>query len=102
MKTMGLDHGAKRVGVAVSDACRVHAFPLEVIPGHDRHALLTRLVDLVKEHEVTTVVVGLPLTMMGERGPQAMKVEEFAERLRRKLESFAEVELWEERRTRRY
>lgn len=97
MKTLGLDHGAKRVGVAISDAQRVHAFPLEAIPGQDRHKLLTRVVDLVKEHEVSTVVVGLPLTMMGEKGPQARKAEEFAERLRRKLDSLAVVEMWDER-----
>lgn len=43
------------------------------------------------------VVLGLPLSMSGERGPQALKVEEFAERLRRKLGSEVAVHLWDER-----
>lgn len=97
MKVLALDHGSKRIGVAVSDAQRIHAFPLEVVQGQDRHKVMTRISELVKENEVSVVVVGLPLTMLGERGPQAVKVEEFAERLRRKLEPNATVELWDER-----
>jgi putative pre-16S rRNA nuclease len=97
MKVLGVDHGKKRVGVAVSDLNRVHAFPLEVIPGSDRHRLLTRLQALISEHQVSDVVVGLPLTMSGEVGPQARRVQEFVERLRRKLGDDVQVSTWDER-----
>lgn len=97
MKVLGVDHGKKRVGVALSDESRVHAFPLEAIPGKDRHLLLTRLRSLVLEHRVSEVVVGLPLTMSGEVGPQARKVEEFVERLRHKLGGEVRVTTWDER-----
>ena len=96
-KVVGIDHGSKRVGVAVSDLAGLHAFPLEAVPGKDRHKLLTRLVEIVEEYQVSTVVVGLPLTMMGEVGPQARKAKQFAERLRRKFGGRVEVELWDER-----
>lgn len=97
MKILGIDHGKKRVGVAISDAMGVHAFPLEAIGGKDRHVLLTRLQQLVAEHGVSEVVVGLPLTMSGELGPQARKVVEFVERLSRKLGNEAKVSTWDER-----
>ncbi|MCA9777868.1 MAG: Holliday junction resolvase RuvX [Candidatus Eremiobacteraeota bacterium] len=97
MKLLGVDHGKKRVGVAISDSGRKHAFPLEAVPGKDRHILLTRLKDLVDEHDVSEVVVGLPLTMMGEVGPQARKVQEFVERLERKLGPSVAVVAWDER-----
>ncbi|MFA5506358.1 MAG: Holliday junction resolvase RuvX [Vulcanimicrobiota bacterium] len=97
MKILGIDHGKKRVGVAVSDAGRTHAFPLEAVSGTDRHRLLTRLQELVEEHQVTEVVVGLPLTMLGEVGPQAAKVQEFVERLGRKLGPEVLVTTWDER-----
>lgn len=96
MKIMGVDHGKKRVGLAISDPGLVHAFPLEAVAAKDRHKLLTRVAELVEEHDVVEVVVGLPLTMLGECGPQAKKVQEFAERLRRKLVDVA-VETWDER-----
>jgi putative Holliday junction resolvase len=59
--------------------------------------LLTRLQGLVNEHQVDEVVVGLPLTMLGEVGPQARKVEEFGQRLRAKLGPNVQVYFWDER-----
>lgn len=97
MKTIGIDHGKKRVGVSVSDEAGRLALPLEVVPGKDRHTLLTRIAELVAEHSVERVVVGHPLTLQGESGPQARQAEDFAQRLRHKLE--LEVVLWDERMT---
>lgn len=100
MKVLGIDHGKKRVGVAVSEAAGRLALPLEVVPGKDRHRLLTRVLELVAEHHVTTVVVGHPLTLSGESGGQARQAEEFVERLKYRLsETGVAVELWDERMT---
>ena len=96
-RVMGVDFGKKRVGLALSDDRRVHAFPLEVVGGKDRYKLHSRLVELVSEHMVASVVVGLPLTMAGEIGSQARKTEEFARRLQLKLGDGVVVELWDER-----
>lgn len=97
MRVLAIDHGKKRIGVALSDPGRSHAFPLEAVDGKDRFKMLSRLVVLVEENEVGEVVVGLPLTMAGEIGPQARKVEDFAERLRRKLGPDVAVVMWDER-----
>ena len=59
--------------------------------------MLSRIQALVEEHGVNEVVVGLPLTMMGEVGPQARKVQEFVERLERKLGEAVKVVAWDER-----
>lgn len=97
MKVLAIDHGKKRVGVALSDPTRTHAFPLEAVPGKDRHKLLVRLQAIVAENDVGEVVVGLPLSMSGEIGSQARKVQDFAERLENKLGGEVAVVLWDER-----
>lgn len=97
MKILGIDHGKKRVGVSISDPSGALALPLEVVPGKDRHVLLTRLAELAHEHGAVAIVVGHPLTLLGESGPQALQTEEFAQRLRHKLA--LDVILWDERMT---
>ncbi len=82
MKVLALDYGAARTGVAVSDATGMIARPLEVVEKAASPAGLARLRDLVAEHAVERVVVGLPLTLRGERGEQAAETESFVEALR--------------------
>jgi putative Holliday junction resolvase len=76
VKVLALDYGRARTGVAVSDPTGTIARPLcvvEVAAGDG----LTRIVALIAEHEVERVVVGLPLTLRGERGEQARETESF-------------------------
>lgn len=77
---LALDYGRARTGVAVSDPTGTIARPLCVVEaaGRDRLAQLAALID---EHEVERVVVGLPLTLRGERGEQARETESFVEEL---------------------
>jgi putative Holliday junction resolvase len=99
MKILGIDHGKKRVGVALCDHNKRLALPLEVISGKDRHKLVTRVSELVAANQVETVVVGHPLTLQGESGPQARQAEDFAQRLRHKFGDTITVLLWDERLT---
>ena len=80
MKVLALDYGRARTGVAVSDPTGTIARPLCVVgaAGSDGLAQLAALID---EHEVERVVVGLPLTLRGERGEQARETESFVEAL---------------------
>ena len=64
---MGIDVGSGRVGLALSDPRGVLAHPLTTL-GPDDHA---GVVDLVAEHGVTCVYVGLPRTLAGEEGSAA-------------------------------
>lgn len=82
MRVLALDYGASRTGVAVSDATGILARPVEVIDRAGREAGLERVAALVAEHAAERVVVGLPLTLRGERGRQARETERFVERLR--------------------
>jgi putative holliday junction resolvase len=80
VKVLALDYGRARTGVAVSDPTGTIARPLCVVEeaGSDG---LARLAALIDEHEVERVVVGLPLTLRGERGEQARETETFVEAL---------------------
>jgi putative pre-16S rRNA nuclease len=81
-KVLALDLGEVRIGVAVSDPQRTLALPAGTIKAAGGVDDLKAVARLVKETEAVEVVVGLPLSMSGERGPAAHKAEEFAEGLR--------------------
>ncbi len=94
-RRMGIDYGEKRMGVAVCDPAEMVATPLCVVPVRgDAHAAdeVKRLAD---ETGAESIVIGLPLNMNGTKGPQALKVEAFAERVRER--TGLPVDLWDER-----
>jgi putative holliday junction resolvase len=78
-RRLGIDVGAVRVGVALSDPDGVLATPLVTVPrdvagGSD----LTAIAGLVAEHEVVGIVLGLPRTLAGREGPAAEAARDFA------------------------
>lgn len=81
MKVVALDFGRARTGVAVSDPTGTVARPLCVVEQAAGDDGLQRLVALIAEQEAERVVVGLPLTLRGERGEQARETEAFVEAL---------------------
>lgn len=95
MKVLALDYGAARTGVAVSDPTGTLARPLRVIERAASEAGIRELAELVRLENVDRVVVGLPLTLRGERGEQAQETERFAEALAAALE--IPVERFDER-----
>lgn len=95
MKIMGLDYGDRRIGVALSDVFGWTAQGLEVIDRRREGIELERITALVKEHEVSEIVVGLPKNMNGTIGPRGEICMEFAEMLRESL--CLPVHLWDER-----
>lgn len=84
-RVLALDVGQRRIGVAMSDTLRVLASPLTTVPAQPHATALARIGRLVAGNEVTLVVIGLPLTMSGEIGPQAQLVQAFANDLRQHL-----------------
>lgn len=97
MRILGLDLGERRIGVALSDPLGLTAQRLTLLERRNASADIEALRELVKQHAVETIVVGLPLTMRGEHGIQAQKVSAFADRLR--LELSVPVQLVDERLT---
>lgn len=94
---MGLDYGERRIGVAISDAFGWTAQGSEVIDRKIVKDELGRIAELVKLHEVDSLVVGLPKNMNGTIGPSGENCIAFAERLKQKLG--LPVQLWDERLT---
>lgn len=92
MRVLALDYGAARTGVAVSDATGTLARPVGIVERAASAAGLDRLVALVAEHEAEVVVVGLPLTLRGERGEQARETEAFVAALAARLDVPVELE----------
>jgi putative Holliday junction resolvase len=95
LKVLALDFGSARTGVAISDPTGTVARPVEVVERATTDAGLARIVELVREHGVERVVVGLPLTLSGEHGEQAAATEEFVLLLRQTLD--VPVESFDER-----
>jgi putative Holliday junction resolvase len=102
-RTIGLDLGAKRIGVAVSDALGLTAQPHATIDRHGGVRDLEAVAAVVKAQQASAVVLGLPLDPEGSEGRAARSARAFAERLRAVLtvpvelidESFSTVEATE-------
>ena len=99
MRILALDHGEARCGCAVSDPSGTLATPMGAIERPDTRRGVARLAALADELRAELIVVGLPLTLAGEEGPQAARAREFAERLRARVR--VPVELYDERLTTR-
>jgi putative holliday junction resolvase len=82
LKVLALDFGSARTGVAVSDPTGTIAKPVGVVERAATDTGLARLGALIRAEEVELVVVGLPLTLRGERGEQADETERFVTDLR--------------------
>lgn len=96
VRVLGVDHGTRRTGLALSDPGGTIAQPLEVVAG-DEKAALARIVAVVEEREVVEVVVGLPINMDGSIGRQALAVRAFVDRLTGLLT--VPIATWDERLT---
>jgi putative Holliday junction resolvase len=94
-RILGLDHGSARCGVAVSDPTGTLATPVGVVERPDTKRGLERIAALVREHDASVVVVGLPLSLSGGDSAQTGEARAFAERLRERLD--VPVELYDER-----
>lgn len=82
MRYLALDHGTKRIGVAVSDELKMIAQPLEYILTEPFETFLVRLKQIMAEKEVELVFIGMPRNMDGTYGPAAQKVQEFIAQLK--------------------
>jgi putative holliday junction resolvase len=97
MRILALDHGTKRIGVAVSDELKLIAQPLEFIPAEPFLAVLKRLRELISEKQVESILIGMPRNMNGSYGPAADKVRGFIALLRNEIT--VPIKTWDERLT---
>jgi putative Holliday junction resolvase len=95
VKVLALDYGRARTGVAVSDPTGSIARPLGVVERAATDDGITRVLALARDEGVDLILVGLPLTLRGERGEQVEETERFLELLRRATD--LPVETFDER-----
>ena len=99
MRCLALDIGERRTGVSVGE---ILARPLTTLNRRSKERDFAVIADLIREHHVDTLVIGLPLNMDGSAGFQAQRVTRYAERLKQVLDGIGvavEMVYWDERLT---
>ena len=96
-RILAVDWGERRIGLAVSDELGILATGLPTLEIRGEAEAVARVADTIRTVEADSVVVGLPLTLKGERGEAARAAEHFAELLRRATP--VDVALYDERLT---
>ena len=96
-RIMGIDYGDARTGIAVSDLLCSIVGSTTVIHSRNPEKTLLQITELVKTHNVGSIVMGLPKNMDGSEGPRAELCREFAARV--EAATGLPVKLWDERRT---
>ncbi len=99
MRILGIDYGTKKIGLAISDDTNTIAMPLEVIDYDDN--TIDKIKRIAEENMVKKIVIGLPITLSGNKGKRALQTEEFVEKLKEELEGVEIVE-WDERLSTRF
>ena len=97
MRILAIDHGSKRIGIAISDELQMIAQPMEYIPAEPFSDFLVRLKQILQEKQVELILVGMPRNMNGSYGPAALKVQDFVATLNRALT--VPIKTWDERLT---
>ena len=87
MKVIGLDVGDKTIGVALSDDLNITAQGLMTINRVGIRKDTSKVIELVKQYDCETIVIGLPLNLDGTDSIQTEKVREFTDLLKNKLRS---------------
>ena len=81
MRTLGIDFGERRIGLAISDAEGTFALPLLTLERRSDQAAIARIGEIIREEEVESLVVGEPVNVDGSRGPAAERAKSFAAKL---------------------
>lgn len=94
-RILGLDLGTKTIGVAVSDAMRYSASPLETIKRTKFTQDAIRLDELIAQNQIAAIILGLPLNMDGSEGPRVQSTRAFARSLAQRIS--LPIAFWDER-----
>ncbi|NDI33961.1 Holliday junction resolvase RuvX [Chengkuizengella sediminis] len=97
MRKMGLDYGDKTIGIAVSDELGWTAQGVEVIRRKSKKEDISRLREIIKEYDISEIVLGLPKNMDGSIGERGQLCIQYGETLEAKLE--LPIHMWDERLT---
>ena len=84
MTLLGVDYGERRIGLAITDALEMIASPMQTLLNDQ--TFIPKLKEIIRDRNVDTVVVGMPLKLDGSRGPAAEKTERLVEKLQAELD----------------
>ena len=85
-RLLAIDHGQKRIGLALSDPDKIISKPLKTISYLNYEDLLKELILIINEHQVEQLIIGLPIGMHGNKTSQSEKVEEFKSFVEKKID----------------
>ena len=85
-RVLGLDYGERRIGLALSDPLGIIAKPLTIIDRKKTADHISRISEIVSERKITSIVVGLPLTLKGDYSKQTEIVLAFIDQLKSDLQ----------------
>lgn len=97
MRILAIDHGTKRIGIAISDELKTIAQPLEFVPAEPFDAFVARLQQIITDKAAELILVGMPRNMDGTYGPAAEKVLTFVNALKQR--TTVPIRTWDERLT---
>jgi len=97
MRILAIDHGTKRMGIAISDEMLTIAQPLEYIAAEPLDKFFDRLKQIIADKQISLIVVGVPRNMDGTYGPAAARVQEFVTALKEAVT--VPIKTWDERLT---
>lgn len=81
---LAIDHGDARIGIAATDEFGIAAHPVETIDCR-KTEIIPRILELIAERKIESVILGLPLRMDGSEGRSSEKVRKFGQKLRAQL-----------------
>jgi putative holliday junction resolvase len=84
-RILALDYGRARIGLAIADVETALAYPLATLERINRNEDMRRLRELIREHSVQQIVVGLPLRLDGTRGEMAEEAARFGQRVQKQI-----------------
>lgn len=85
MSILGIDYGAKRIGLAIVEEGTKVVLPFGVIENKNLNFVLAELKKIVQEEKVTKLVIGLPVSLSGQEGPKARETRKFIDFLAKNL-----------------
>ena len=94
-RILGIDYGRKRIGLAMSDPFQIMASTLDTIPNANHNLATENIALIVKEQNISAIVVGKPLHMSGDEGKMMQEVKVFVNSLENRIS--IPIFLWDER-----
>ncbi|MBN1915795.1 Holliday junction resolvase RuvX [Candidatus Dojkabacteria bacterium] len=94
MKTLAIDFGTKRIGIAVSDELGIAAAPIKIIKGRTNKEAIEEIARIYNKLKVQQILIGIPLKPDGSHGKEANLIKDFAEELNKKITT--RIIFWDE------